>query len=162
MPLCYRFARKYGHSPEDSADAIQETFLAAYKALDKFDPNYKFSTWIITILLNRLSNKRRALRRARRYFFHDENITPDENMRAKMSVPTPQEDVENAELQRKLERAIQKLPHRLRSVFILFEIEHVKIKEIAEMLDIPEGTVMSRLHNARQQLRSHLQEYFNS
>lgn len=162
FPLCYRFARKYGLSPEDSADVLQDTFIAAYKALDRYNPNYKFSTWILTILLNRLSNKRRALRRARRYFMPAENGNVEENVRSKMHVSTPEDSLENTELQRHINRAIQKLPQKLKSVFILFEIEQFKIREIAEISGIPAGTVTSRLHTARLHLRAQLQEFFNA
>ena len=162
FPLCYRFARKYGLNAEDAADVLQDTFVAAYKALDRYNSQYKFSTWILTILLNRVSNRQRAIRRARRYFHPSSEIKPDEHLRTKMHVTTPAENLENDELQQQIYAAVGKLPQKLRTVFILFEIEQVKIREIAEVLQIPEGTVTSRLHAARLRLRAQLKAYFTN
>ncbi len=158
--LCYRFARKYGLNAEDAADVLQDTFVAAYKALPRYNARYKFSTWILTILLNRVSNRQRALRRARRYFQPAGEVSPDEHVRAKMHVSTPAENLENNELQQQINAAVQKLPQKLRAVFILFEIEQIKIREIAKILRLPEGTITSRLHAARMRLRTQLKAYF--
>lgn len=162
FPLCYRFARKYGLNAEDAADVLQDTFVAAYKALHRYNSRYKFSTWILTILLNRVSNRRRALRRAHRYFYSSTGVKPDEHLRTKMHVSTPEENLENDELQQEIHSAIEQLPQKLRAVFILFEIEQIKIREIAQILRIPEGTVTSRLHAARVKLRTQLKAYFTN
>lgn len=159
LPICFRIATRFGLPPADAEDLVQETFLAAYRVLPEFNFAYRFSTWIIRILLNRLSNYRRAVRRAKRIFQRsgDEPV-----LAASLRLPdrhNPQSDIENAELKVALEHAVRKLPAPQRTVFVLFELEGFKTREIAAMLDIPEGTVTSRLHHARRALRERLRHY---
>lgn len=154
----YRLARRLGLSPEDAADAVQETFLAAYRALPSFDFAYQFSTWVTRILLNRASNIRRALSRARRLFVSRESPIPEEHQCASTG-GSPERLAEQRDLEGALRRALSKLPEAQRTVFILFELEGYKTREIAEILDIPEGTVTSRLHHARRLLRGELKQF---
>jgi len=158
MSRLYRLARRMNLSPEDAADAIQETFLAAYRALPRFDFSYQFSTWITRILLNRISKVHRGLRRMRRILISREMSPAEVDALEQVRPATPHELLEQSELHDHLERAIQKLPAPQRMVFILFEMEGYKIHEIAKILDIPEGTVTSRLHHARKFLRKILHE----
>lgn len=156
---CYRIARRYGLSPEDAADIVQDTFLAAYRGLQTFNFSYQFSTWLTRIHLNRLANFRRGLRRAKRFFWrpHEEPMRP-EFLEGPDSL-TPENELEKSELKTLLLLAIAKLTGRQRLVFILFEMEGFKTREIAAMLEIPEGTVTSRLHHARLALREQLRDY---
>ncbi len=156
---CYRIARHLGLSAEDAADAVQDTFLAAYRAIERFDFSYQFSTWITRILLNRVSNVQRGLRRARRVFFKSEPLPLEWIADSGLS---PQESAERSELRARLQQALKKLPKPQRTVLILFEIEGFKAREIARMLDIPEGTVTSRLHHARRRMRQLLKSYLQS
>lgn len=153
MGACYRIARRFGVPPEDAADIVQDTFFAAYRALHRFNFAFSFSTWITRILVNRLSNYRRNLKRARNLFWRQ----PDEGFAdaiiEKNVQADPHKEAEHAELSRALEKALQNLPKNQRTVFILFEIEGFKIREIAAILNIPEGTVTSRLHHARLAMR---------
>ncbi|MFQ5822574.1 MAG: RNA polymerase sigma factor [bacterium] len=159
MPHCYRIARRYGLSPEDAADIVQDTFMAAYQGLPTFNFAYQFSTWLTRILLNRLSNFRRGLRRAKNYFWRSQDKPIRSEFFEDLDSTTPEDELQKLELQTMLLRAIAKLPKRQRLVFILFEMEEYKTKEIAAMLDIPEGTVTSRLHHARLSLRKQLLDY---
>lgn len=155
LPRCYRIARQFGLSPEDAADIVQETFLAAYRGLETFNFSFKFTTWLTRIHVNRLSNFRRGMRRAKRFFWR----APDTELFEDPEEPSPANDLEKSELQTMLLRAIATLPERQRAVFILFELEEFKTREIAAMLEIPEGTVNSRLHHARLTLRKQLHAY---
>lgn len=161
VPRCYRIARRFGLSPEDSADVVQESFIAAYRALASFDFSYQFSTWITRILLNRISNVRRGLARARRFFFRPPGEPLSAAMLERASPHDPAKRLEYLELQEQLGRALRRLKPAHRTVFILFELEGIKIREIAKMLDIPEGTVTSRLHYARRRMRAYLRRYLS-
>lgn len=160
LSKCYRIARRFGLSAEDAADVVQDTFFAAYKALPRFNFSYRFSTWLTRILINRLSNFRRALRRAQRLFSRSEDIESHERIFEESAARNPHQDAEQEELHAALATAVKKLPHAQQVVFVLFEIEGFKAREIAAILDIPEGTVMSRLHHARLALRQRLQSLF--
>ncbi|RMD92145.1 MAG: sigma-70 family RNA polymerase sigma factor [Calditrichaeota bacterium] len=156
LPRCYRIARRLGLSPEDAADAVQETFIAAYKALPSFNFNYQFATWLTRILLNRVSNMRRGLARARRFFVKSAFDARDLGTLESTSTEEPDKALERSETMNALQQEIDRLPGAQRTVFILFELEGFKTREIAAMLNIPEGTVTSRLHHARRNLRQKL------
>lgn len=153
MGACYRIARRFGVPPEDAADIVQDAFLAAYRALHRFNFAYSFSTWITRILVNRLSNFRRNLKRARNVFWRQPDEAHGESVIEKTTEIDPHMETEQSELASAIEKALQKLSLNQRTAFILFEIEGFKIREIAAILDIPEGTVTSRLHHARLEMR---------
>jgi len=156
MPRCFRIARQFGLSQEDAADAVQEAFISAFQALDKFNFSFRFSTWITRILLNKLSNWRRTLRRAQKYFTRPSD--QGAHIEFESAEETPEQQLENRELRTALENAVSLLPEKWKRVFILFEIEGFKTREIANIINIPEGTVTSRLHHARLSLRKTLKE----
>lgn len=158
VQMSYRIARRFGLSPEDAADVIQDTFLAAYRSLQSFNFSYNFSTWITRILLNRLSNFRRGMFRAKRIFWRPEDTAYEGIDFEEKTEVDPQSAAENAEIRAALEKALKKLPRGQRTVFVLFEIEGFKTREIASILNIPEGTVTSRLHHARLTLRKYLKK----
>lgn len=154
---CYRLARRFGLSAEDAADVVQETFLAAFKALPGFNFSAEFSTWVTRILLRRMSNLRRQWRRARRLFIRQEAEGIELDWVEGSAGADAQRQLEIAELRDEIEKALRRLKPIHRTVFILAELEHMKIRQIAQLLNIPEGTVVSRLHYARRQMRERLQ-----
>ncbi len=161
LDKCYRIARRLGLSPEDAVDVVQETFIAAYRHIERFDFAFQFSTWITRILLNRISNMHRGLRRARRLFFRPARVEMDRFLSGASQAQDPQQQFEQAELREHLQKAIDQLPEPQKTVLVLFEIEGFKARDIAAMLDIPEGTVTSRLHHARKRLRQLLRDYLS-
>ncbi len=155
----YRIARRLGLQAEDAADVVQDAFLAAWRSLERFNFSYQFSTWITRILVNRVSNRRRGLQRLKRYFIASATAPPKGlKIENAPGVPAPHEDVERAERKRLLMQEIEKLPEQQKTVLVLFELEDYKIREIASVLNISEGTVSSRLHHARLQLRKRLEK----
>jgi RNA polymerase sigma-70 factor (ECF subfamily) len=161
VEMSFRIARRFGLSSEDAADVIQDSFLAAYRSLQSFNFSFSFSTWITRILLNRLSNFRRGMFRAKRIFWRPEDTLYEGIDFEEKSAVDPQVAAENAEFRAAFEKALKKLPQKQRTVFVLFEIEGFKTREIASILDIPEGTVTSRLHHARLSLRKYLKNTFS-
>lgn len=156
VPICFQLARRFGLSADDASDLVQDAFFAAYRSLHRFNFSYSFSTWITRILVNRISNFRRGVRRAKKIFWRPTDTDTTETVFENMSEDDPHKSTEHSEFRTELEKALNQLPKNQRMVFILFEIEGFKTREIASIMDIPEGTVTSRLHHARLSLRKRL------
>jgi len=141
----YTVARSIVLSHEDAEDAVQEGFLRAYQALDRFDPGQPFGAWLNRIVANA------ALDLARKKKVRNAEELSD-------SMPSPFRDPgEDAELRARLKNALAKLPERSRAVIVLHDVEGFTHAEIGEMLGIPGGTARSDLHHARQRLRGLLE-----
>ena len=137
----YAVARAIVVNHEDAEDAVQEAFLHAYKALDRFLPDQAFGAWLHRIVANA------ALDITRRRKVRDADELPE-------TVASPFRDpAEGDELRQRLQVALAALPERQRSVIVLHDVEGFKHSEIGELLGIPEGTARSDLHYARSQLR---------
>jgi RNA polymerase sigma-70 factor (ECF subfamily) len=137
----YIVARSIVLTHEDAEDAVQEGFLRAYQALDRFDPSQAFGAWLNRIVANA------ALDLARRKKVR----TADE---LSESMPAPFRDpAVGRELKERLDAALAQLQPRARSVIVLHDVEGFTHAEIGEMLGIPGGTARSDLHHARQKLR---------
>lgn len=137
----YAVARSIVLNHEDAEDAVQEGFLHAFRALDRFRPDQAFGAWLHRIVANA------ALDLTRRRKVRDADELPE-------TVASPFRDPAEADdLRRRLEVALAGLTPRQRSVIVLHDVEGFKHSEIGAMLGIPEGTARSDLHYARQQLR---------
>jgi RNA polymerase sigma-70 factor, ECF subfamily len=137
----YIVARSIVMTHEDAEDAVQEGFLRAYQALDRFDPSQTFSAWLNRIVANA------ALDLARR-----KKVRNAEELSE--SIPAPFRDpAEGGELKERLQAALAQLQPRARSVIVLHDVEGFTHAEIGQMLGIPGGTARSDLHHARQKLR---------
>lgn len=142
----YVVARSIVINHEDAEDAVQEAFLHAFKAIDRFLPDQAFGAWLHRIVANA------ALDVTRRRKVRDADELPE-------TVASPFRDpAESGELRRRLKEALDTLPARQRSVIVLHDVEGFKHAEIGRMLDIPEGTARSDLHYARSHLRRVLGE----
>lgn len=142
----YAVARAIVLTHEDAEDAVQEGFLHAYRALDRFLPDQPFGAWLYRIMANA------SLDLVRRRKVRDADELPD-------TVPVPFRDPgESDELRRRLRRALATLGDRQRAVIVLHDIEGFTHGEIGVMLAIPEGTARSDLHHARAALRKILKD----
>jgi RNA polymerase sigma-70 factor (ECF subfamily) len=138
---------------EDAEDLVQDTFLVVLQRIDTFQPGRAFAPWFFRILVNRGLNARKA--RALRSV--DE--IPET---ASSSGPSPEREAERAELRDRLRAALAELPERQRLVVELFELEGFAGPEIAEIMEISDGTVRWHLHEARKALRRTLAPYERS
>jgi RNA polymerase sigma-70 factor, ECF subfamily len=137
----YAVARAIVINHEDAEDAVQEAFLHAYRAINRFLPDQAFGAWLHRIVANA------ALDATRRRKVRDADELPE-------TVASPFKDpAEKSELRQRLTDALNTLPQRQRAVIVLHDVEGYKHAEIGKMLDIPEGTARSDLHYARSQLR---------
>lgn len=132
--------------PRLAEDAAQEAFVRVWQNLDKYNPQYAFRSWLYRIASNAALD---ALRRERPTATLDSLSVADER-------PGPEQVTEQAQRTTWVRRAISKLSEPLRLILVLREYEQLSYQEIAEALDIPLGTVMSRLNTARTQLRQEL------
>jgi len=163
MPSLYSAALRMTRNSDDAEDLVQETFLKAYRAYAGFQEGTNLKAWLYRILTNTFINSYRAKRRR-----------PEE---------TELEDVEDLYLYRRLggaegasgrsaeeealsrftddevKAALESLPEGFRLAVLLADVEGFSYKEIAEIMDVPIGTVMSRLHRGRRALQKALAEY---
>lgn len=146
---------------EDAADLTQETFIKAFQSIRRFQGSSSFFTWLYRIAVNgTLSSLRRQ--KLRRFFSLEKLVDEDrssEVIQALVSHTPTEKDTMVKELQEKLNEAFQKLSFKHRTVITLFEIDQLSHQEIAEIMECSVGTVRSRLHYAKQELQSYLQDY---
>ncbi len=135
-------------SRDDAEDIVQETFVRVYQHRQSFNFQHCLSTWIYTIGLNLARNE---LRKRKKFKFHD--ITEMKGNEAEFAV----EMKLPSRLPQALSAAIRSLPEKYRMAFVLRDIEEQPYEEVAKVLNIPLGTVKSRVNRARMMLREKLQ-----
>ena len=144
--------RMLGNAAE-AQDVAQEAFLRAHRGLADFRGDARLSTWLYSIVsrlcLNRLAGSERRLAR-----HGDETLA-----RLADASPRPDQALERGELEEALHRAITELPEERRIVVVLRDVEGLAYEEIAEVLTLPVGTVRSRLHRARLDLKEKLERF---
>lgn len=157
----YRTAVRLTRNPADAEDLVQETYLRAFRALDRFRAGTNLRAWLFKILTNAFINEYRRRSRQPRstslddteeyYVFNhliDSGIQPN--------TVSPEDEVLSRIADSSVVRALEDLPPDFRQVVLLADVEGFAYREIAEILDIPIGTVMSRLHRARRRLQRSL------
>jgi RNA polymerase sigma-70 factor (ECF subfamily) len=146
---------------EDANDLAQEAFIKAYRALKTFKGDSSFYTWVYRIAVNKTINflKQRRSRVQMSLNDMDFNAEHDPDLVALISHNTPRRDLGLAELQEKLNAAMQKLSEHHRMVVVLHDIQGLSHDQIGAIMDCNIGTVRSRLFYARQQLQAWLADY---
>lgn len=156
----YNYVARMVHDPIEAEDIAQEAFVKAYRSLPSFRGASTFQTWLYRIASNLTIDSVRRRRRRENTFSMDAPLDTEEGQMAReqqdMACPGPARDLETAELQRQVHRAIQQLSPKLRSVVVLYQLQGLSYEEIADILGCPLGTVKSRLFNARLELKQKL------
>jgi len=155
----YRIAFDFSRDREEAKDLSQEAFLRAYTHLGNFDGRSGFYTWFYRILVNVcLDYKRRAKRNFAEEFNEavENQIEPSQ---ASQNPAAPDQQVLAGQLSRKVSIALEALPPRQKTAFILKNNQGLSIREIAEMMQTAEGTVKVHLHRAVTALRRSLAEF---
>ena len=141
----YRAAYRMTRNPADAEDLVQETMLRAFRAFDTYTPGTNIRGWLYTILYRvRTDAFRKAGRTPQTVELADDGP----------AVPPPQDALAGG--QEDLERALAALPEPFQTAVILRDLEELSYDEIAQVLRVPIGTVMSRIHRGRAQLRAAL------
>jgi len=161
-PGIYRLALRLMRDQAEAEDVVQETFLSAFKAIDRFDGRSGLSTWLYRIAFNAAMMR---LRRKRPEFVPVDTAEESEN---DLPVPRalvdwcllPEQELVRAETREEMERAIGELPPKLQAVFVMRELEELSTEATAQALGLSEQAVKTRLHRARLLLRERLAGYF--
>jgi RNA polymerase sigma factor (sigma-70 family) len=146
---------------EDANDLAQETFIKAYQAISTFKGDSSFFTWIYRIAVNRTINFLKQRRNKNNLSLNDLDLNAehDPDLVALVSEKTPRRDAGLAELQEKLNAAMQRLSETHRLVVTLHDVQGLPHEEIAQIMGCNVGTVRSRLFYARQQMQAYLSDY---
>ncbi len=154
----YRTAVRMTRNPPDAEDLVQETYLRAFRSIDRFTPGTNLRAWLFKIMTNAFINEYRKRTRQPRntslddveeYYVYahliDSGIQPESR--------GPEEEVLAGITDDNVVAALESLSDDFRQVVLLADVEGFAYREIADILDIPIGTVMSRLHRARRRLQ---------
>ncbi len=149
-PLAFRVAQSVLRNAADAEDVAQEALLRAYRKFDRLQDVRRFRGWLVRIsfrlALDRWRSARRRERRETEWSLPEQRPTP----------PSTEEIAAANEFQSRLERALDELPEKYRTVLLLAAIQGYTLEEAASMLEVPVGTVKSRLFLARKQLAEKL------
>jgi RNA polymerase sigma-70 factor (ECF subfamily) len=163
-PQLYSAAMRMTRNPADAEDLVQETFLKAYRAYHTFEEGTNLKAWLYRILTNTYINKyRKDSRRpsevdlgAVEDLYLYRNIGSEESAEAARST---EERVLDGLVESDIKKAVEDLPENFRLPVLLADLAGFSYKEIADILDIPIGTVMSRLHRGRKAMEKSLWDY---
>jgi RNA polymerase sigma-70 factor, ECF subfamily len=143
-PFVWKNLFRLGVAERDLPDVLQEVFVVAQRRRDTFDGTSSSTTWLFAIASRVASNYRREARHRRESLVSE---IPEHG-----GAQSPEHDLEVAKLRIHLHRALAELPDELRTAFVMFEVEELSCRQIADEFQIPIGTVYSRIHSARRRL----------
>jgi RNA polymerase sigma-70 factor (ECF subfamily) len=151
--LVYRLLGNY----DEAAEVSQDVFLSAFKSIHQFRGEANFSTWLYRIGLNHASTRRKSLNSAQR-----RQLSLDGTEVIANSTVDPAKNFEDKEIQQRVQQALNSLDAEDARIILLRDLQDIHYHEVAEILDLPVGTVKSRLHRARQALKTSLAPYFQA
>lgn len=159
----YYYALKITNRREDAEDLFQETMYKAFKYFGKYDRSLNIRSWLFKIMTNVQKDRlRREMRESRVVDFSEYQMTKEiDELPASNELVSLEENVINQFQVEQLRAALNELPSRYGMVVALRDVEELEYKEIAEALDIPLGTVMSRLFRGRNMLKERLRAAFS-
>jgi len=164
MDPLYSAALRMTRNPADAEDLVQETFLRAYRGFGGFKDGTNIKAWLYKILTNTFINTYRAKkRRPEETEFDDVEEFSLYNrlggLEAANAGRTPEAEVLDSMPDEAVKQALESLPEQFRMAVLLADVEGFSYKEIADIMDVPVGTVMSRLHRGRKQLQKRLWDF---
>ncbi len=148
-------------SMEDASDVCQEAFLRAYRSLDSLDAPQRFAAWLMRIVCNLSLNFRRGRRKNLSLVTDDaaDQETNDPVRPVAATTPTPGENAISKELEISISRAVERLPEKQRLALVMFAIEGMPQKEVAEILEMSVEAVKWNVFQARKTLKDELADY---
>jgi RNA polymerase sigma-70 factor (ECF subfamily) len=164
LDAVYGFALRLAASPDEAEDLVQETYLRAFKAWDQYQRGTRAKSWLFTICRNVFLRRRERAQR------HDEIVSETADRSGSGPAPVnpvwasamgadPEGDFFDSIIDQRIVEAIEDLPEEYRTAVVLADVEGLPYAEIAEMTDVPVGTVKSRLFRGRRRLREVLYEH---
>lgn len=150
---------------EEAEDVAQEVFVAIFKHIDSFRGDAKFSTWVYRIATNQARNRlkyhaRRHRRDHQNYEDAPESAHQDSDFAG--TIPQPEDAVLGRELEKIIQEGLAELGEIHRTIIVLRDVELLSYQEIAEIVELPEGTVKSRLFRARVALKEYVEKRYDS
>ncbi len=156
----HTFAYHLTFHEDDAKDLVQETFLKAYRALDSYKPGTNAKAWLFKILKNAYINQyRKKVRRPAQVDYEDYIGYQDREDQASVDFMDLREELFDNLIGDEVTSAVNSLPVDFRAVILLCDVEDFTYEEIAKIIDIPIGTVRSRLYRARNMLKEKLASY---
>ncbi len=160
VDLMYRFAHRLCGEAEAAKDLVQETFLNAYRGLDRFRGDAQISTWLYTIASRACLRMRRKRKGAPERELSLEEFIPGSDGEFRLQIPidgmSPEAALHNKQLREALDSAIDQLPKKYKMVLVLRDMEGLSAKEVGTIMGLNERAVKSRLHRARLFVRRQL------
>lgn len=160
VDLMYRFAHRLCGEAEAAKDLVQETFLNAYRGLDRFRGDAQVSTWLYTIASRACLRMRRKRKGAPERELSLEEFIPSSDGEFRLQIPidgmSPEAALHNKQLREALDSAIDQLPKKYKMVLVLRDMEGLSAKEVGTIMGLNERAVKSRLHRARLFVRRQL------
>jgi RNA polymerase sigma-70 factor (ECF subfamily) len=159
-PYLYKIGRSYGYNHEDTEDLMQETYINAFYALNKFENRSQFKTWITRIMINNCHQKKL------KHSYQKEILAAqfiNQNNTAMFQTETnTHKTILNKELGHVMENALQQIPETYRVVFALRELTGLSVSETAELLDISQTNVKARLSRAKNLLKNEIEKMYTA
>jgi len=156
----YNFALRLTTDPNDAEDLVQDTIVKAYRFFSSYEKGTNAKAWLFRILKNSFINNYRKTSKKPQQVDYDEVSSFYESIRAERTDTSDLERVMYRELiDDDVSKALQELPEDFRTVVLLCDVEGFTYEEIANMLDVPIGTIRSRLHRGRNLLKTQLLDY---
>jgi RNA polymerase sigma-70 factor (ECF subfamily) len=160
LDAMYNFAIRLTTDPTEAEDLVQDTIVKAFRFFNSYEKGTNAKAWLFRILKNSYINNYRKKSKQPHQVDYDEVSSYYETVRSEQSDTTDMEDIMYRDmLDDQVTRALQRLPEDFRTVVLLCDVEGFTYEEIANMLDVPIGTIRSRLHRGRNLLRAELTDY---
>ncbi len=166
MRVMYGIALRYTHSEMEAQDLLQETMVKAYRCFESFEEGTNCRAWLLRIMTNTFINE---YRRHRRELNILDVVTDEAGDYVETLINTPDQSLEQNEVNQQkgylysfsdeLMRALNEISSEFKSIIVMADLQDLSYREIADKLQIPVGTVMSRLFRARQMLKKLLSDY---
>ena len=160
LDALYNFGLRLTADPNDAEDLVQDTIVKAYRFFSSYEKGTNAKAWLFRILKNSYINNYRKKSKKPQQVDYDEVATFYETIRAERTETSDLEDKMFRELiDDDISNALDEIPEDFRTVVLLCDVEDFTYEEIANMLDVPIGTIRSRLHRGRNLLKAQLTEY---
>ncbi|WP_421773147.1 sigma-70 family RNA polymerase sigma factor [Gracilimonas sp.] len=160
MDALYNFALRLTTDPNDAEDLVQDTIVKAYRFFSSYEKGTNAKAWMFRILKNSFINNYRKTSKKPSQVDYDEVSSYYESIRAERTETSDLESLMFREMMDDdLSYALKRLPEDFRTVVLLCDVDGYTYEEIANMLDVPIGTIRSRLHRGRNLLKTELLEY---